>query len=144
MTLSELRKRPVFVVLTAKQQKFLEAYLSTGGDILESVLAAYGTTGDTAKRRARILVKTRYIYDLMVAINLEELSEEDVLREASVIARTSRSDLAKVKALSIVAQMSGYLSESPAEQRKRLAAERQKRLNEEARRMNSYADVASG
>lgn len=109
MTVSELRSRSTFVVLTIAQQKFLEAYLSTGGDIMESVFVAYGTRGDTAKRRARILINTRYIHDLIVAINVNKMSKENVLTEASIIAQTSKSDLAKVKALNIVAQLSGYL-----------------------------------
>lgn len=108
MTISELRKRPTYTVLTIAQQKFLEAYLTTGGDILESVFTAYGSSGDKAKRRARILVKTPYIYDLMVAINVSTLSREEVLQEASVIVRTSKSDLAKARALDTIVKLCSY------------------------------------
>jgi len=112
LTIEQLRAEQVFVELTPKQKTLVENYISTNGDRVKSVLAAYETKSE---QNARVLAYELFSSPRVVAC-LAAYFQSDPLESFKADVRKAYANkkltIAQVSAMKLHAEINGWTSAS--------------------------------
>lgn len=135
MNVDQLKRHPLFLMCTEKEQLFLSVFVETAGDMLQAIKSSYEMTGKAALNQARKLQKRSTVVALLDEINGQTLpTKEDLVKECWRHVRRATTPYVALKGIEIIAILEGYKVKPTAED------ERQDRIKE-AEELDKYAEI---